>query len=173
MSTQREVWLRGAVPGIDPLLQPPAHALLQAREDVERVLGELSSEQIWQVPGGAASVGFHVVHLVGSTDRLLTYARGESLSDGQRSRLGAERDPWPVDRASLLESLRAGIDAAIAQLASTPTESLLEARSVGRAALPTTVLGLLVHAAEHAQRHAGQAVTTAKIVQGLAAGQNR
>lgn len=162
---QPEVWLRGPIPGIDPLLQPAAHALLQAGEDVQRVLAELEAGQIWDRPGGAASVGFHVLHLVGSTDRLLTYARGESLTEEQRGRLSAERDPEPVEATSLLAALRAGIDAAIAQLSATPPELLCEARVVGRAALPTTVLGLLFHAAEHAQRHAGQIVTTAKIGQ--------
>lgn len=160
-----EVWLRGPIPGIDRLLQPAAHALLQAGEDVQRVLAELSSDQIWDRPGGAASVGFHVVHLMGSTDRLLTYARGEALSEEQRSRLSAERNPEPVATASLRAALRAGIDAAIEQLSGTSSELLLEARTVGRLALPTNVLGLLFHAAEHAQRHAGQIVTTAKLVQ--------
>jgi uncharacterized damage-inducible protein DinB len=164
MSAQPEVWLRGPVPGIDPLLQPAAHALLQAREDVERALGGLSREQIWLAPDGAASVGFHVVHMVGSTDRLLTYARGEILSEVQRRRLDAERNPEPVDAASLIRDLRAGVDAAMAQLASTSADALHQARTVGREALPTTVLGLLFHAAEHAQRHAGQVVTTAKLL---------
>jgi hypothetical protein len=164
MNPQPEVWLRGPIPGIDPLLQPAAHALLQAGEDVQRVLAELSTRQIWARPGGAARVAFHVLHLMGSTDRLLTYARGEALTEQQRSRLAAERDPEPAEMASLVAALRAGIDAAIAQLSGTPSELLLDARTVGRAALPTNVVGLLFHAAEHAQRHAGQIVTTAKII---------
>ena len=167
MAAQPEIWLRGAVPNIDPLLQPAAHALLQTAEDVQRVLAELSTDLIWASPGGAASVGFHVLHLIGSTDRLLTYARGESLSDAQRARLAAEKDPVRVDAASLMEDLRAGIDAALRYLQNTPLSSLQEPRTVGRAALPTTVLGLLFHAGEHAQRHAGQIVTTGKIVRAL------
>ena len=129
---------------------------------------ELSTEQIWTSPGGAASVGFHVLHLIGSTDRLLTYARGESLSDAQKSRLIAERNPVRVDAGSLMEDLRRAMDAALDQLRTTPPASLEQARSVGRAALPTTVLGLLFHTGEHAQRHAGQVVTTAKIVRNTA-----
>ena len=164
MTTQPEVWLRGAVDGIDPMLQPAAHALLQTLEDVERVLSALSTEQIWTSPGGAATVGFHMIHLAGSTDRLLTYARGETLSDAQRARLAAEKNPVRVDAGSLMEDLRATIDAALTQLRNTPGSSLQERRTVGRAALPTTVLGLLFHAGEHAQRHAGQIVTTGKVV---------
>ena len=128
------------------------------------MLAELSADEIWQAPGGAASVGFHVVHMVGSTERLLTYARGESLSEAQRARLSAERTPGRVEAASLVGALRAGIDAALVQLAQTQPGILQEVRTVGRAALPTTVLGLLFHAAEHAQRHAGQIITTAKVV---------
>lgn len=167
MTAQPEVWLRGPVERIDPWLQPAAHALLQTFEDVQRVLGELSTEQIWTSPGGAATVGFHVVHLIGSTDRLLTYARGETLSDAQRARLAAEKQPARIDSGSLVEDLRTTIDKALQQFRNTPASSLQDARTVGRAALPTTVLGLLFHTAEHAQRHAGQLVTTAKIVRAL------
>lgn len=167
MSTLPEVWLRGAVDGVDPWLQPAAHALLQTLEDMQNVLSGLSTDEIWTAPGGAASVGFHVLHLIGSTDRLLTYARGETLSDAQRARLAAEKHPVRADAASLLEDLRTTIDAALEQLRRTPPASLQEPRTVGRAALPTTVVGLLFHAGEHAQRHAGQAVTTAKIVRAL------
>ena len=168
MASQPEVWLRGPIEGVPSLLQPAAHALLQTLEDVGNTIVELSTEQIWTSPGGAASVGFHVLHLIGSTDRLLTYARGESLSDAQKSRLIAERNPVRVDAGSLMEDLRRAMDAALDQLRATPPASLEQARSVGRAALPTTVLGLLFHTGEHAQRHAGQVVTTAKIVRNTA-----
>jgi uncharacterized damage-inducible protein DinB len=40
--------------------------------------------------------------------------------------------------------------------------TLAEARTVGRKRLPTTVVGLLTHIAEHTQRHVGQAVSAAK-----------
>jgi hypothetical protein len=165
MSTdQPDVWLRGPINGVDLVLTPAAHALLQTGEDVERALAGLSTEQIWRTPGGAASVGFHVLHLIGSTDRLLTYARGETLTDAQRARLASEKNPARTDSASLIADLRTTIDIAITQLRNTPISSIHEPRTVGRAARPTTVLGLLFHAAEHAQRHAGQIVTTGKIV---------
>jgi len=164
-----EVWLRGPRPGIPTLLQPLAHSLLQAREDVGAILSTLSPDELWRSPGGAATAGFHVRHATGSLDRLLTYARGEPLTDEQRDALAAEREPGaaPDTAAHLLAHFERTVDAAIAQLGATDAETLLDARSVGRAGLPSTVLGLLFHAAEHTQRHAGQLVTTAKIVKAV------
>ena len=166
MSTQPEVWLRGPVQGVSPRLQPAAHALVQTVEDVEEAVTGLTADQLWTTPGGAASVGFHLLHLAGATDRLLTYARGEPLSDLQRAQLQKERNPPRADAASLLADLRKAVDGALDQLRKTPDAALEEGRVIGRAALPTTVLGLLFHTAEHAQRHAGQVVTTAKILRG-------
>ena len=111
-------------------------------------------------------MGFHLLHLAGATDRLLTYARGEPLSDLQRAQLQKERNPPRADVASLLADLRKAVDGALDQLRKTPDAALEDGRAIGRAALPTTVLGLLFHTAEHAQRHAGQVVTTAKILRG-------
>jgi hypothetical protein len=164
MTHQLDVWLRGPVAGVDPLLMPAAHALLQTMEDVERVVGELTADEIWISPGGAASVGFHLLHLAGATDRLLTYARGASFTEVQKAALAAEKNPPRTDGASLVANLRQAIDAALDQIRQTPASSLQEVRTIGRAAIPTTVLGLICHTAEHAQRHAGQIVTTTKII---------
>jgi uncharacterized damage-inducible protein DinB len=163
-----EAWLRGPIDGVDAFLQPAAHALVQAREDLERASSGISPGQLWQRPSGAASLGFHVRHVAGSLDRLLTYARGGQLDDRQHAALKREAEPGtpPDGIETLLEQARSAIDAAIEQLAATPREDLLQPRSVGRAALPSTVLGLLFHAAEHTTRHVGQAITTAKIVSG-------
>ena len=166
--TAPEYWLRGPIEGVPPALMPAAHALLQTLEDVERAVDGLTVDQIWMAPGGAGSIGFHLVHLSGSTDRLLTYARGLTLNDGQKAALGKEKDPPRTDAAPLLADFRRTVDAALAQIRATPPESLADARAVGRAALPTTVLGLIFHAAEHSQRHAGQVVTTAKVVRATA-----
>jgi hypothetical protein len=162
-----EVWLRGPVPGISPLLQPVAHALLQAVEEVRRVVGPLSASHLWARPGGGASVGFHVRHAAGSLDRLFTYARGEALSAEQRDFLAAEAEPGspPEPAAALVAAFERQVGRALAQLRDTQESTLLEARGVGRLQLPSTVVGLLVHAAEHTQRHVGQIVTTARIVQ--------
>ncbi|HXW04927.1 MAG TPA: DinB family protein [Vicinamibacterales bacterium] len=167
MSSQPEYWLRGPVDGVPALVMPAAHALLQTLEDVERVVTELTVDQVWSTPGGAASVGYHVRHLAGSTDRLFTYARGERLSEDQKRQLSEEPSPSREEPAALLHRVRGVIERGIAQIRATPAESLTDARTVGRAALPTNVLGLIFHAAEHSQRHAGQIVTTARIVRGL------
>jgi uncharacterized damage-inducible protein DinB len=159
-----EHWLRGPVPGIEPILQPAAHALLQCLDDVQAAIAGLSPEEFARSPGGAASVAFHLRHLSGSIDRLFTYARGEPLDTAQREALRREQSAEAPDPASLMSALRATIDAALAQLRATPASGLLAPREVGRARLPSTVLGLLFHAAEHAQRHTGQIVATAKVV---------
>ena len=172
--SQPEPWLRGPVAGIPPLLQPAAHAFLLALEDVEAAVSDLTLDQLWLGPGGAASLGFHLVHLAGSTDRLLTYARGEALSAAQRAALAGERTlapPYPT-LDELLTKWRTTVDGALHQLATTPEATLNDARLVGRAQLSSTVLGLLFHAAEHAQRHVGQLITTAKIIRGTGPGAN-
>lgn len=164
--SEPEVWLRGPIPEVAPLLQPAAHSLLQCRAEVRATVPRLTTEEIWARPNGAASVGFHLRHAVGSLDRLLTYARGEQLSQAQRDALAGEAEPDRSEGigARLVESFDAAVEAALAQLRATPDVSLLDAREVGRARLPSTVIGLLFHAAEHTQRHAGQLATTARVV---------
>jgi uncharacterized damage-inducible protein DinB len=163
-----EVWLRGPVEGVPPVLMPAAHAFLQVGEEVADVASSLTAADLWTRPGGAASAGFHLQHIVGATDRLLTYARGEGLNDSQKAYLKSEGTPG--EPAATVESLVAAVQKSIADavdvLRRMPAENVTQARAVGRAALPTTVLGLLFHAAEHAQRHAGQLTTTVKILRG-------
>ena len=161
-----EVWQRGPVAGYEPLLMPVVHALIQVREDLESLVPLIPSKNVWLRPGGAASIGFHVRHTGGALDRLFTYARGELLTDAQRTALreeGTAGDP-PASLDSVVAYVGQIIERALKQLADTPKESLLDERKLGRAGLPTTVLGLLFHAAEHSTRHVGQAITTAKIV---------
>jgi len=161
-----EVWQRGPVAGYEPLLMPVVHALMQVREDLESLVPLIPSKNVWLRPGGAASIGFHVRHAGGALDRLFTYARGELLTDAQRTALREEGTPGdpPAALDSVVSDVGQIIDRALKQLADTPKESLLDERKLGRAGLPTTVLGLLFHAAEHSTRHVGQAITTAKIV---------
>ena len=161
--SQPEVWLRGPLPGVPPLLQPAAHALVGAGEDVAAAAAGLTAEQLWARPSGVASVGFHLRHIVGILDRLLTYARGEPLTDAQLARLRAEPDPG-ASVEELLVGVAEAIERALVQLRATPEADLLLPRGVGRQQLPSTVLGLIFHAAEHAQRHTGQVVTLSRIV---------
>jgi len=167
--SEPEVWLRGALPDVAPLLQPVAHSLLQCRLEVRATVPPLSDGELWATPGGAASAGYHVRHAIGSLDRLFTYARAEQLSPAQTRALVAEGRT--EERVGIQESLVAEFDAAVertlAQLRATDPDTLLEPREVGRARLPSTVIGLLFHAAEHTQRHVGQLVTTAKLLAAL------
>lgn len=167
--TQPEAWMRGPVPGVDPLLMPAAHALIGAAEDMKQAAAGLTVDQLWMKPGGAASVGFHLKHAAGSLLRLLTYARGEALTPEQFAYLAAEQDPGgpPADADAVMAIVRDAVDVALAQIRATLADTLLDHRGVGRAGLPSNVLGLLFHAAEHTQRHTGQAVTTARIVRGV------
>ena len=167
MTKTPEPWLRGPIEGIPALLQPVAHALIAAREGVEDAVRELPADRWWMRGGGAASVGFHVAHLAGSTDRLLTYARGEALTDRQKAALAREKAidderPPPDD---LLREWVVVVERALGQLRATPETALTDERLVGRARLPSTVMGLLFHAAEHASRHTGQIVTTLKVLE--------
>jgi hypothetical protein len=166
-----EAWLRGPIDGIDPLLQPVAHAVVQARDDAADAVHALPDDLLWTAPPGTtASPGFQLIHLAGALDRLFTYARGDALSEAQGAALKAEKRPGtpPPSKAQLLERIAHAVDAALAQLRATPAGSLADPREVGRARLPSTVIGLLFHAAEHSTRHAGQLLTTVKIVRALA-----
>jgi len=161
------VWMRGPVDGVDPSLQPVVHSLLQVREELEALAASVAPEHVWQRPGGAASIGFHVRHIGGALDRLYAYARGEGLSPEQLVALKAEGVEGEA-LSSIVDTTLAGIERAIDQVRATPAETLPEPRKVGRSGLPSTTLGLLFHGAEHSLRHAGQAITTAKILRGYA-----
>jgi hypothetical protein len=161
--SQPEVWLRGPLPDYIDELQPVAHSLLQVREEVERAAA-VSAPQLWARPGGAASIGFHLKHLAGSLDRLLTYAAGKPLNAAQHQSLANEEQQTDESAETLVRHAQAAIDRALTHVRTTPLCTLDEAREVGRNRLPSTVLGLLFHAAEHAQRHSAQIITTTKIV---------
>jgi hypothetical protein len=160
-----EVWLRGAIDGIPALLQPVAHSLLQCREEVERLLAGMARDLIWRRSGDAASLGFHVLHAIGSLDRLFTYARGALLSDAQLHILKQESQPDPdLTADDLLAAFEAAVERGLDQLRGTDPVTLIDERLVGRGRVPSTVIGLLFHAAEHTQRHVGQAMTTWKLI---------
>ena len=161
-----EVWLRGPIPGIPALLQPVAHALLQAREEVNDLMQGFPDPLLWERPAGVASVGFHLQHLSGVADRLFTYARGEALDDIQLKALASEKEPpYPGCGAEeLINRFNQQVNNCIEQLKTTKEQTLTEPRSVGRARLPSNVIGLLVHSAEHTFRHVGQLLVTVRMV---------
>ncbi|HMP94021.1 MAG TPA: DinB family protein [Phnomibacter sp.] len=165
MDTQPEYWLRGPVPGLTPLLQPVAHALLQARKEVLELMDGFPDAMLWHKPMGLANPAFHLRHLTGVLDRLFTYARGQALSSSQQVWLKNEGAFNPnLTVKGLLAQFSNAVDVALQQLAHTQPEVLTQERKVGRQQLPSTVIGLLFHAAEHTMRHTGQLLVTAKIL---------
>jgi uncharacterized damage-inducible protein DinB len=161
---QPEFWMRGPVEGVTPLLQPVAHALLQAREEVKAALTDFPENSLWKQPKGMASVGFHLQHLRGVLDRLFTYARNESLTEEKLNDLKKEAIPSSDTVAELLVAFDRQVDRSLAQLKETHADDLLLPRGIGRKQIPTNMLGLLFHAAEHTMRHTGQLLVTAKWV---------
>jgi uncharacterized damage-inducible protein DinB len=161
-----EIWLRGPITNIPSLLQPVAHALLQAREEVSEVMKDFPDQLLWIKPASAASTGFHLQHLSGVLDRLLTYANGKMLNDHQLVALKAEGDPHQASAkaAELVSRFNSQVDMALDVLQRTDEQTLTEPRHVGRAQLPSTVIGLLFHAAEHTMRHLGQLIVTVRVV---------
>jgi len=163
-SSLPEVWLRGPLPGIPPLLQPVAHALTQAREDVNAWMANFPDTLLWERPAGVASVGFHLQHLAGVLDRMFTYAHGQVLTEHQLEALTAEGKPYGVKAATLLKQFNTQVTRALEELATLSEDTLTQPRTVGRQKLPSTVIGLLAHAAEHTQRHAGQLFVTLRVL---------
>ena len=160
-----EWWQRGSIDGVPAILQPIAHILLQVRESVGEIVEPLT-EQEWNArPAGVASAAFHVRHIAGVIDRLFTYARGNALSTEQLAAIQSEgHELLTVDVVTVLRALSARVDAAVAELRTIDVTTLGNFRGVGRAQLPSTVIGCLVHGAEHAMRHVGQLSVTARVV---------
>jgi uncharacterized damage-inducible protein DinB len=158
-----EPWLRGTLTEVDAVRRGVLHALELAREDVARWCGELTEEELEARPFGLASVGFHMRHMVRSLDRLLTYAEGQQLNDGQLALMKNEMESGGR-REDLFAEFERGIESAMQRVRAIAPTTYEEARGVGRKMMPTSVGGLLVHCADHTQRHVGQAVTTAKVV---------
>jgi uncharacterized damage-inducible protein DinB len=164
MPAQPEVWLRGPLADMPTLVQPVAHALMQAREEVYTLLTDFPDALLWYQPAGVASVGFHLQHLAGVLDRLLTYVRQEPLTSRQLAYLALEGEPNDsITTATLVHAFDEQVDQALSQLRITDVTTLTHFRGVGRAGLPSTVLGLLTHAAEHSMRHVGQLSVTVRV----------
>jgi hypothetical protein len=162
---ETEWWQRGPIDGVPAVLQPVAHILLQVRESVGELVDGLTEEQWNARPADVASPAFHVRHMAGVIDRLFTYARGESLSEAQFAALRAEKTPVSLSEVPVvLEALNRRVDVAIDELRRVDVATLGDFRPVGRAKLPSTVIGCLVHGAEHAMRHVGQLSVTSRVV---------
>lgn len=157
-----EPWLRGTLTDVDAVRRAVLHALELAAEDVARWCDGLNGEQMEERPLGLPTVGFHLRHIARSLDRLLTYAENQQLSERQLMLLKTEDKA--VDREATLMELAEAIEVSTKRVLSFSEKSYDQPRIVGRKKLPTTVGGLLIHCADHTQRHVGQAITTAKFV---------
>jgi len=160
-----EPWLRGTLTEIPCVQRAVLHALELAKEDIERWCGNLSDDQLNARPAGIAPLAFHIRHIARSIDRLLTYAEGGQLTAAQIAALKTELDPGAT-KNELFSEFTTALAQGAARIRACDTARLDEPRKVGKKELPTSVGGLLVHVADHTQRHVGQAVTTAKIVAG-------
>jgi len=162
METLPEPWIRGPIPDVHPLLAPTLYSFQMAREDLAKYLDGLTHEQIWASPHGFGSVGFHVRHIAGSTDRLITYLLGRSIGEEQLAALQMEASTDGPGREELLAQMDAVFRQAESVIRGLDPAGLSEPRAVGRLRLPTTMIGLLTHISEHTQRHVGQAISAAK-----------
>lgn len=158
-----EPWLRGTLTEVDAVRRGVLHALELTREDVARWCNELTEEQLEARPFGLPSVGFQMRHMVRSLDRLLTYAEGQQLNEAQLVSMKSEMESQGR-REELFAEFERGIESAMQRVRAIAPTTYEEARGVGRKVMPTSVGGLLVHCADHTQRHVGQLVTTAKVV---------
>jgi len=162
-----EVWQRGPIEGVPAPFQPIAHILLQVDESVRELVEGLTDDQWNARPANVASAAFHVRHIAGVIDRLFTYARGDALSEAQFAALRKESEPVHDDDVEqVLDAVTERVKSALEQLRTTDASTLGDFRPVGRSRLPSTVIGCLVHGAEHAMRHVGQLSVTVRIVKG-------
>ncbi len=113
---QPEFWLRGPITNMPEPAMPVAHTLHQALEDLDKIISDLQEDELWLSPGGAASPGFHLLHIAGSLDRLFTYARDEKLSEDQLEFLRAEKKSGGFTAKQLSELLSAKIQECLDQL---------------------------------------------------------
>jgi uncharacterized damage-inducible protein DinB len=162
-TTQPEPWLRGTLTEISPVPRAVLHALELAKEDLTRWCGNLNDEQLNARPADVAPIAFHMRHIARSVDRLLTYAEGNQLNEEQLTALKNELTP-DATRHDVFTELNTTLAKCATRIAQIDIARSDEPRYVGKKQLPTTVGGLLVHIADHTQRHVGQAITTAKIV---------
>lgn len=158
-----EPWLRGTLTEVPVVQRAVLHALELAKEDLERWCGTLNDFELNASPAGLAPVAFHLRHIARSLDRLLTYAEGKQLNVEQVAALQTELDPG-TSRDDVFAELHSALEISAARIRALDAGRLAEIRVVGKKKLPTTVAGLLVHVADHTQRHTGQAVTTSKVV---------
>ena len=103
MKRIREVWMRGPIPGVSPLLQSVAHTLLQVQEDINSLIGEDLANQLWIKPYGLASIAFHLQAIRAVGDRVMSYATEHQLSELQFRQLKVEG--WSNSSKTITEQM--------------------------------------------------------------------
>ena len=161
-----EPWLSGSHSAIHPCFRPLLFSLEQAQQDLRHWTLRLLEEQVWAQPLGLAPLGFQLRHIAGSVDRLFTYVEGNQLNERQLTALRSEMIPG-ASLSELLTEMDAVFQGVVQKVERLDEIAITENRGVGRKQLPTTVIGLLVHIAEHTQRHVGQAILTAKVLSAI------
>lgn len=165
MNKEPEFWLRGPIAGYPAELQPVVHAILQAQNEIHSLMKDFPDSLLWERPAGMASPAFHLQHTAGVLDRMATYAKADTLSAEQFDYLKSEgKEDNSINSKVLIEHLDHKISEFLAYLAKVNSNTLTDFRGVGRAQLPSTIGGLLFHAAEHMQRHCGQLLVTVKVL---------
>lgn len=166
MEDKKEVWQRGPIENVPALLQPIAHALLEVSEEAHSIMKDFPETLLWERPAGVASPAFHLQHICGVIDRLFTYARKELLNERQMEDLSTEgnKERTFLSLQQLLAQLDKRITEAVNELKNVNPDSLTEPRGVGRKQIPTTLIGLYVHTAEHSMRHIGQLLVTVRVL---------
>ena len=154
---------------VDPIVAPTLYVFEQTREDLERHTAGLGAGPVWARPHGLAPLGFHLRHIAGSVDRLTTYLEGRSLDAAQMAALAAEMEPG-ANLAELLADIGQVLRRSEEVIRAIHPNTLAELRWVGRKRLPSTVIGLVAHIAEHTQRHVGQAIAAAHLARALEGG---
>ena len=158
-----EPWLRETLTDVPAVPRAVLHALELAEEDLKKWCGELTDAELDARPSGLPSVAFHIRHIARSLDRLLTYAEGHALTETQLAALQTELEAR-ASRDQLFQELSDAFSRSAHRIRALAPSRFDEPRTVGKRRLPTTLGGLVVHVADHTQRHVGQAVTTAKAV---------
>jgi hypothetical protein len=162
MTDLPEPWMRGIVPGIDPVIGHLLRASEHIREDLERAIAPLSIEQLWATPGGMTSAGFHAKHLAGSTERLATYLEGRQLGAEQIASMKAE-SAGDESAEELIVAVRLALARYEELVRALTPEHFGDVREIGRKRLQTSAISVAIHIAEHGQRHVGQAISAAKL----------
>lgn len=157
-----EPWMRGILPGIDPVIGHLLRASEHIQEDLERAIAPLNIDQIWAKPHGMTSAGFHAKHLAGSTERLCTYLEGNQLTEGQLAAI-AQENQGKDSAGDLIAAVRRSLDRYEKLVRALTPEKFGEKREIGRRRLETTAISLAIHIAEHGQRHVGQAISAARL----------